>query len=133
MYSMSTLKSQKRSTFVKLCFAMCLLTISAATAHAATFTVTNTNDSGLGSLRQAIAEAHDNGGGSDSIVFDTAGVFAVLAVVALLVAIGNATLDHVSLRLTRGSPTTPPYTGGQVDNGQQVNILQPACRHATLT
>ena len=44
--------------------------------------------------------------------FDTAGVFAVLAVVALLVAIGNATLDHVSLRLTRGSPTTPPYTGG---------------------
>jgi hypothetical protein len=34
----------------------CSLTIS---AHAATIAVTNTNDSGVGSLRQALADAHD--------------------------------------------------------------------------
>jgi hypothetical protein len=37
----------------------------------ATFTVTNTNDSGIGSLRQAILDAN-NAEGEDSIVFDTA-------------------------------------------------------------
>ena len=72
MYSMSTLKSQKRSTFVKLCFAICLLAISAATAHAATYTVTNTDDSGAGSLRQAIIDANSNPGG-DTIDFSVTG------------------------------------------------------------
>src|ERR1700745_3560399 len=41
----------------------------------ATFTVLNTNDSGAGSLRDAIAQANANVG-ADTIVFDTAGVFA---------------------------------------------------------
>ena len=43
---------------MKFCIAVCLLTISAATASAATYTVTNTNDSGPGSLRQAIVDAN---------------------------------------------------------------------------
>jgi predicted outer membrane repeat protein len=38
-------------------------------AQAATITVSNLNDSGPGSLRQAILDANDNGGGSDDIVF----------------------------------------------------------------
>ena len=38
--------------------------------HAATITVTNTNDSGPGSLRQALAVAHDG----DSITFAVSGV-----------------------------------------------------------
>ncbi|MBN1678737.1 MAG: hypothetical protein JW966_00500 [Anaerolineae bacterium] len=42
------------------------------TAHAATFTVSNTNDSGPGSLRQAIIDANGNAG-ADDIVFSTTG------------------------------------------------------------
>jgi predicted outer membrane repeat protein len=38
-------------------------------AQAATFTVTNLNDSGGGSLRQAVKDATANGAGSDDIVF----------------------------------------------------------------
>ena len=41
---------------------------------AATFTVTNTNDSGAGSLRDAIAQANALSG-TDTINFDTSGVF----------------------------------------------------------
>jgi hypothetical protein len=38
-------------------------------AQAATFTVSNLNDEGAGSLRQAIKDANSNGAGSDDIVF----------------------------------------------------------------
>jgi hypothetical protein len=48
-----------------------LLTISAINATAATFTVTNTNNSGAGSLRQAIADSNA-AAGSDTITFDPA-------------------------------------------------------------
>src|SRR3954453_10814267 len=41
----------------------------AGSAEAATFTVTNLNDEGSGSLRQAILDANSNGPGSDDIVF----------------------------------------------------------------
>src|SRR5262249_6429412 len=41
----------------------------------ATYTVTNTNDNGGGSLRQAIADA-DSNPGADTVTFDQAGVFA---------------------------------------------------------
>jgi CSLREA domain-containing protein len=83
MYSMSTLKSQKRSTFVKLCFAICLLTISAATAHAASFPVTNTNDSGAGSLRQAITDAN-NTAGDDFIDISVTGEIVLISELPLL-------------------------------------------------
>src|SRR4051794_26027465 len=42
---------------------------TAGSAQAATFTVSNLNDSGPGSLRQAILDANQNGAGSDDIVF----------------------------------------------------------------
>ena len=48
----------------------------------ATLTVTNTNDSGVGSLRQAVADA--NLAGDDVIVFDTSGVFANPQTISLL-------------------------------------------------
>ena len=49
-------------------------------ASAATFTVTNINDTGAGSLRQAITDANM---GSDTITFDTAGVFATSQTITL--------------------------------------------------
>src|SRR3954452_12939832 len=42
---------------------------AAGSAQAATFTVSNLNDEGPGSLRQAILDANQNGTGSDDIVF----------------------------------------------------------------
>lgn len=44
----------------------------ATSASGATFTVTNTNDSGAGSLRQAILDANSNAG-SDTIAFNVSG------------------------------------------------------------
>lgn len=49
---------------------LCLPSLLAGFARAATFTVTNTNDSGPGSLRQAVADAVAYG--VDTIVFDPA-------------------------------------------------------------
>lgn len=49
--------------------AVLILTISAINAAAATFTVTNTNDSGAGSLRQAILDAN-SAATVDEVVFD---------------------------------------------------------------
>ena len=55
--------------------AICLFCTSPSAINAATFTVVNTNDSGPGSLRQAIEDANA-AAGADTIDFDTAGVFA---------------------------------------------------------
>jgi hypothetical protein len=49
-----------------------LLTISASAALGATFTVTNTNDAGAGSLRQAILDAN-GAAGLDTIAFNVSG------------------------------------------------------------
>jgi hypothetical protein len=57
-----------RAIFVCLSLAALLTGVSAA----ATFTVTNTNDSGAGSLRQAILDANGTAG-ADTIAFDIAG------------------------------------------------------------
>src|ERR1043166_8289607 len=53
-------------------FAATLAALTTTSADAATFTVTNSNDSGTGSLRQAILDANNNSG-MDSIVFDISG------------------------------------------------------------
>jgi Tol biopolymer transport system component len=60
-----------------------LLTVSfCLQASAATFLVTNINDTGAGSLRQAIADANA-AAGADTITFDTAGVFATPQTITL--------------------------------------------------
>ncbi len=51
---------------------VCFLQFSVTAAPAATFTVTNANDSGPGSLRQAILDAN-SGSGADMIVFNIPG------------------------------------------------------------
>ena len=56
-------------------------------AHAATITVTNTNDSGPGSLRQALAVAHDG----DSITFAVSGTITLTS--GGLVVVKNVTIS----------------------------------------
>lgn len=65
-----------------------------ATVHAATFTVSNTNDSGAGSLRQAIANANA-AAGADVIVFDIpgAGPHVITTVTPLPTLTGPVTID----------------------------------------
>ena len=50
-------------------FGILLLVLSTLNAVAATFTVTNTNNTGVGSLRQAVMDANA-AAGADTIVFD---------------------------------------------------------------
>ncbi|MFN2384920.1 MAG: hypothetical protein ABR576_01300 [Thermoanaerobaculia bacterium] len=57
---------------VALLGAAVFLLFSVSQAGGATFTVTNANDSGPGSLRQAILDANP-AGGSDSIAFQIPG------------------------------------------------------------
>src|SRR5260221_3088616 len=87
-------------SLVLVCFSAALLTTSAL---AATFTVTNTNDSGAGSLRQAILDAN-TAPGADTITFSIGGGGAkLIAPSTLLPAItGPATLD---------ATTQPGYSG----------------------
>src|SRR6266567_2863543 len=73
MNQMKTLMSQRifNSNTCRILFATCLslLCLVALSTQAATITVTNTNDSGVGSLRQAIADANDG----DTIHFGITG------------------------------------------------------------
>src|SRR6266516_1049991 len=55
----------------RICFA--LVCVVGASAHGNTITVTNTNDSGTGSLRQALTDAHD----SDTINFAVTGAISL--------------------------------------------------------
>src|SRR6185369_12175598 len=64
---MKTFNSNTCRILFATCFsALCLIALN---AQAATITVTNTNDSGAGSLRQAIAGAHN----SDTVDFGVTG------------------------------------------------------------
>ena len=57
---------------------LCAAFASVQLVHAATFTVTNTNDSGSGTLRQAILDANANAGVADTINFDSGVTGAIL-------------------------------------------------------
>src|SRR6478672_10092763 len=73
-----------------------LLYAVALPVHAATITVTNTNDSGPGSLRQALAVAHDG----DRITFAVSGTITLTSgalVVAKNVTISGPGADHLSI------------------------------------
>jgi hypothetical protein len=71
-----------------------LLSVGALPLSAATFTVTNTNDSGAGSLRQAILDANA-AGGADTIDFDIpgAGVHTITPATDLPGITGPVTID----------------------------------------
>ncbi len=76
--------------------AVLLFAATAMSAHAATITVTNTNDSGPGSLRQALAVAHDG----DRITFAVSGTITLTSgalVVAKSVTISGPGADQLSI------------------------------------
>jgi hypothetical protein len=62
----------RTSRFPRAILATLCLCVLGSVASAATFTVTNTSDSGAGSLRQAITDANA-AAGADTIAFDIAG------------------------------------------------------------
>ena len=68
----------------------------------ATFTVTNLNDNGAGSLRQAIIDANA-AGGADSITFDVAGTINL-----------QTALPDISEQLTIDATSAPGYAGTPV-------------------
>jgi predicted outer membrane repeat protein len=80
-------------------FAIAVLLLESMTmmsSHAATITVTSTNDSGPGSLRQALAVAHDG----DRITFAVGGTITLTSgalVVAKNVTISGPGADHLSI------------------------------------
>lgn len=61
----------RRFVVTALLVALVLPVVSIATVHAATFQVTNTNDTGSGSLRNAIIQA--NGSPGSTITFNVGG------------------------------------------------------------
>src|SRR6478609_10107183 len=77
-------------------------------SHAATITVTNTNDSGPGSLRQALAVAHDG----DSITFAVSGTITLTSGglgVTKNVTISGPGADQLSIDGNQ-SPTQPVFS-----------------------
>src|SRR6476660_2558248 len=71
MTPMNTQMKTFNSNICRILFATCFsaLCLIALSTHAATITVTNTNDTGAGSLRQAIADSNDG----DTIAFGVTG------------------------------------------------------------
>ncbi len=72
-----------------------MLFASSAALSAATFTVTNTNDSGPGSLRQAILDANESNAGTDLIAFNIpgAGVHTIRPTSPLRIEAAGTTID----------------------------------------
>src|SRR6266545_4051431 len=92
---------------------LCAAVISVSSAYAATITVTSTADSGMGSLRQALADANDG----DTINFDAA-VSGTITLTSgeLLV---NESVTISGLTITNGSAsggTYPNNSGGGIFN-----------------
>ena len=78
-----------------ICCSVLLCLLAAVGSRAATFTVTNTNDSGAGSLRQAIMDASASGALTDTINFNIpgTGVKKIMPLTNLPLIAGSTILD----------------------------------------
>ena len=85
--------------------AICLLCLTTMQASAATFTVTNLNNTGAGSLRQAITDANSNGAGADTVAFQ-AGLTGTINLTSSLPSFTGATT------VTGPGPTALTVNGG---------------------
>jgi len=102
---------QRRSssilTAIAIVTALSLLPVSPA--FASTYTVTNTNDSGAGSLRQAVADANSHVG-ADTINFNIAGCGGVCTIqlastITLFIVGVSATVPMMSAATRTSSPS----------------------------
>ncbi len=85
--------------FTKFVWLLLLVVTSSGFASGATFTVTNTNDSGAGTLRQAVADA--NAVPSDDVIqFDTT-VFGTLKTITLTT--GNLQINNNGTLIINGT------------------------------
>ena len=110
-----------------------LTIVATGNVIASTFTVTNLNDSGAGSLRAAIAAANANPG-PDTIIFNVAGTITVLSQLPILSdATGGTTIDGTSAPGYAGAPvvvidgsnTSGPIHGLKIiSNNNEVRALQ---------
>jgi len=115
------------------------LTVVAVGAQAITYTVTNNNDAGAGSLRQAIANANGNNG-QDTVVFSAttntttiALTSAVINVTGNLVIIGNGTTNTiVSFSPTGGWYQAIDYTAGTFFKIEACKITHTAVSNGTI-
>lgn len=104
-------------------------------ARAATFTVTNVNDSGPGSLRQAITDANA-AAGADVIQFDTAGVFATAQTITLTSSGLPLTTGPVEINGPTGVGQGVTVSGGGLFRIFPIQLSSPgavAIRHLALT
>jgi len=107
--------------------------ICAAALQASTFTVTNTSDSGGGSLRQAILDANGNAG-PDTIDFNIpgAGPFVILPLTVLPPLTGETTLDATTQPGYAGTPLVviSSFSGaGLRMTGAGGNTIRGVCVH----
>ena len=126
----------------RIIFLCALLSTAIQTAHAATITVMNTNDGGPGSLRQALADAHDG----DAINFAVRGTislnrFGQLNVRKSISIVGPGAADLTIMnergadfvvspgftvtieRLTISNGASEQDGGGIINRGSTVNVL----------
>jgi hypothetical protein len=106
-----------------ICAATANLTVAAPQARGSVFTVTNTNDSGNGSLRQAILDANANTG-ADMIRFDIpgSGTRRIAPTSALPTITDEVTLDGSTQAGYQGSPVVEIFGGSaaEYDTGLEV-------------
>ena len=104
--------------------ALCALLLSPV-AWAATFTVTNTNDAGVGSLRQAILSANA-AGGSDTITFAAGMAGKTIAPASALPDIGAGTTINGDIN-SDGAPDVR-LNGAALASGSGLHIIGSGCR-----
>src|SRR4030095_3977880 len=107
-----------RRTLHSAIIGVLFLCVFAMPAHAATITVINTNDSGPGSLRQALAVAHDG----DRIAFAVSGTITLTSgelQVTKNVTISGPGADHLSIY---ASQQWGPQATFHVVSGKTVTI-----------
>lgn len=107
------------------------LLLAAGTADAATFTVTNTNDSGAGSLRQAITSANGTSA-VDTIVFSVnqAGVVVINLQSPLPALAQPVTLDGLSQSGGSGPPRVQLNGASAGSAVTGLSLTAPGCTHA---
>ena len=127
--SLNTIRNRNPRFFSKRCKHLLLLLlgiITAGTSVANNFPVTNTNDAGPGSLRQAILDANAAGAGPHAVVFNVHGQITILTSLPTITA-KKLTIDGQS-RITINSTGTDGIINPFVINADSVTI-----RNFTLT